>query len=540
MARISKTAIATLLKMEYNGKNVIKKKEVCDLFSKIISSGNLGINGYTVFVECDVSNGMPSFEIVGLGDSAVKESRERVRSALKNSGFDFPVKRITVNLAPANLKKEGSVYDLAIAAGILASTGQLKTGGLQKIMFLGELALDGRIRHVNGVLPMVFSAAGEGIARVILPEDDAGEASVMKSMAVTPVSSLREAVDMINGVIPFADRRFDENAFQNPPEDGDFDFAEVKGQGYAKRALEIAASGGHNLLMTGSPGTGKTLLAKCMPGILPDMNADEAIEVTRIYSVAGLLPPGTQIIRRRPFRNPHFSISASSLIGGGRIPKPGELSLSHNGVLFLDEVAEFSINALNSLRQPLEDRSVCISRVNGTLDFPANVSVIAAANPCKCGYCMDDSKKCVCSHEQIRAYRSKLSGPLIDRIDLLLEMTAVRYSDITDPEEPENSAAVKSRVAAARDMQADRYSSFGIRTNSQLTHNLLPEFCRLDDKAEKVLRKAFEKFSLSARSYVKILKVARTAADLDSSDDISPRHVSEAVQFRCFESKWGI
>ncbi|NLK85950.1 MAG: YifB family Mg chelatase-like AAA ATPase [Clostridiaceae bacterium] len=511
------------------------------MYSKIKSCGLMGIDGYIVEVETDISSGIPAFDIVGLGDTAIREARERVRSAIKNSGFEFPIRRITMNLAPANLKKEGSSFDLAISLGILASTGIIEHSSLQRSMFIGELALNGCVKPVKGVLPMAVCAVQNGIRYLFLPEANAREASVVRELHIVPVKELKETVSILSGeseIVPFVDTAFDDE-----DTDGGYteDFADVKGQENVKRALEVAASGGHNCLMLGSPGCGKTMLARRLPTILPSMTFEEALEVTKIHSIAGILPPGLPLVKARPFRSPHHTISDTGLVGGGSIPRPGEISLAHYGVLFLDELPEFSKKSLESLRQPLEDGVITITRVNATLTYPARTTLICAANPCRCGKFLDPSGQCTCTPGQIQQYIGKMSGPLLDRMDIHIEVSPVKYKDLDSNGPVESSAVIRERVEGARRVQLERYKGMSIYSNSQLQPAMFAKFCRLDSKCRDIMKNVFDRLGMSARAHGRILKVARTIADMDRSEEIKPVHLTEAIQYRSLDRKiWNI
>lgn len=509
------------------------------MITKIKSSGLLGIDGYMVYVETDISNGMPAFEVVGLPDAAVRESRERVRSAMKNCGLSFPQKRITVNLAPANIKKAGPFYDLPICIGLLASSEQIDAASLEEYLFLGELSLTGELRPVTGALPMVMSALENGIKKVILPAANASEAAVVSDAEIYPAGSLNEIIAHLTGVQPIPRFQVDTDSLFRSRENYNVDFSDVKGQENGKRALEVAAAGGHNCLLIGSPGSGKTMLAQRLPTILPRLTFDEALEVTKLYSIAGLLPEGTPLLATRPFRSPHHTISAVGLSGGGSMPKPGEISLAHHGVLFLDELPEFSKEALEVMRQPLEDGKVTIARVNATLTYPCNTMLIAAMNPCKCGYYGDTTRKCTCTEAQVRQYLSRISGPLLDRIDLHVEIPAVKYQELSQKSGGETSAQIRSRVENARKIQQQRFAAFqGIYSNSQMTPKMTEEFCRLGEQESAILKAAFDNLGLSARAHNRILKVARTIADLEGSSEIRVPHLAEAIQYRSLDRKY--
>ena len=506
----------------------------------MISAGIRGVEAFPVEVEVDLSPGMPYFALVGLPEAAVKESRERVQSAMSNSGFFFPLKKMRINLAPADIKKEGTALDLPIAIGILAAAGNIPAGRLEKFLVLGELSLDGKLRGVKGALPSAVLARDMGLDGIVVPADNGPEAAVVEGIKVYALEDLSGAVEFFRGG-SFSPCQLDREKAFNDYSIYDVDFSEVKGQEHAKRALEVAAAGAHNVLMIGPPGSGKTMLARRVPTILPMMVLEESLETTRVHSVAGLIEPGQALVATRPFRAPHHTISDVGLIGGGSYPRPGEVSLAHNGVLFLDELPEFTRGALEVLRQPMEDGYVVITRAKASVRFPARFTLIAAMNPCPCGYYTDPRHNCTCSAHQIKTYTGRISGPLLDRIDIHIEVPALSYDELKSKREGEPSEKIRGRVLAARERQAARFTGErGVYFNAHMTARHIKRHCAVDEASDALLRAAIERFGLSARAYSRVLKVARTIADLEASDNIQAHHISEAIQYRVLDrATWG-
>ncbi len=503
------------------------------MLSKIFSSSLFGMNAQTITVETDVNSGHSSFFMVGLAEGAVREAEKRVTGALRNNGFDFPQNKVTVNLAPADIKKEGSLFDLPLAIGLLISSGQLNPKiDLSEFIIMGELSLDGSLKPVRGVLPMAADAVKRGFCKFLLPCENAKEASLAEGSEVYAIRDIRQAADYIAGVVDIAPYS-DINSLSENASSYDVDFCEVKGQQHVKRAMEIAAAGSHNMLMVGSPGSGKTMLARRMPTILPSMSRAESIEVTMLYSAAGMIKRDSPLITKRPFRAVHHTCSPIALVGGGRVPKPGEISLSHAGVLFLDEFAEFAKASLEVLRQPMEDNKVMLSRVNASLEYPADFMLLASMNPCPCGYLNDKRHRCTCSAAAIERYHHKISGPLLDRIDIVANVNVEKFDALTDKEShEETSAVIRARVNAARLMQMQRYENEKILNNSQLSSLMLEKYCALNKEELSLMRAAFDMYDLSARAYHRVLKLARTIADLNAEENINVSHLAEALQYR--------
>lgn len=502
----------------------------------VYSAATQGIEGFVVVVETNLEGFMPAYATVGLPDNAVKESKERVFAAIKNTGYVFPQKRITINLAPADIRKEGSSYDLPIALGILAASGQITSDGLEDTVILGELSLEGRVRPIRGALSVALAAAEKGYRTIIVPEANANEAAMAPDIDVIAAESLAQIVDFINGDVSLAPTEVDISELFFQHSQYPLDMKDVKGQDAAKRALEVAVAGSHNLIMIGPPGSGKTMLAKRFPTILPPLTIAEALETTKIHSIAGYLPPDQPLLATRPFRSPHHSTSGAGLIGGGKYPRPGEVSLAHHGVLFLDELPEFKKNVLEAMRQPMEDARVTISRAMISTTFPARFMLIAAMNPCPCGFFGDPNNECTCSPLAVQRYRARISGPLLDRIDIHVEVPAVRFEELSSWQDGESSSAIRQRSQKAREIQLQRFQGRdGVYANAHMTSKELREFCQLSSESMNLLRTAMDRLGLSARAYDRILKVSRTIADLDGDERIQPPHVAEAIQYRSLD-----
>lgn len=514
------------------------------MLSIVKSMALQGLDGYLVSVQVDISEGMPNFEMVGLPDASVKESKERVRTAIKNSGIKLLSRKLVVNLAPANTRKEGSKFDLPIAIGILISSERIPKNKnveqfLKETIFIGELSLDGKVEKTNGILPICIEAKKLGIKRIVLSKQNAKEASIVEGLEILAIQELKEIIEYLNGE-NYIQKQKNQKFNSINQENYEFDFSEVKGQETVKRALEISAAGGHNCLLIGAPGSGKTMLAQRLPSILPNLSFEESLEVTKIHSISGILAEEEPLITTRPFRSPHHTITSASLVGGGKNPKPGEISLAHNGVLFLDELPEFNQKILELLRGPLEDKKITISRLNMAVTYPCNFIFIASMNPCPCGNYGSQEKECTCKPQQIKKYLNKISGPLLDRIDLHIEVEGVKYKKLESSKKEESSKEIRNRVNLARKIQLERYKTDNIYSNSELTPKLMEKYCKIDAKGKEILEKAFENLKLSARAYTRILKVSRTIADLENSKNIQAKHIIETIQYRSLDRKyWG-
>ena len=514
------------------------------MLSIVKSMALQGLDGYLVSVQVDISEGMPNFEMVGLPDASVKESKERVRTAIKNSGIKLLSRKLVVNLAPANTRKEGSKFDLPIAIGILISSEKIPKNKnveqfLRETIFIGELSLDGKVEKTNGILPICIEAKKLGIKRIVLSKQNAKEASIVEGLEILAIQELKEIIEYLNGE-NYIQKQKNQKFNSINQENYEFDFSEVKGQETVKRALEISAAGGHNCLLIGAPGSGKTMLAQRLPSILPNLSFEESLEVTKIHSISGILAEEEPLITTRPFRSPHHTITSASLVGGGKNPKPGEISLAHNGVLFLDELPEFNQKILELLRGPLEDKKITISRLNMAVTYPCNFIFIASMNPCPCGNYGSQEKECTCKPQQIKKYLNKISGPLLDRIDLHIEVEGVKYKKLESSKKEESSKEIRNRVNLARKIQLERYKTDNIYSNSELTPKLMEKYCKIDAKGKEILEKAFENLKLSARAYTRILKVSRTIADLENSKNIQAKHIIETIQYRSLDRKyWG-